>query len=170
MASPATSPTRAPRRVVAAALAVLVGLTIASGSAQAATGGADPGWRAEMLRTVNALRAQAGVDPLEPCPSLRRAAQGYARVMAATGTFDHIGPDGTAPWDRMRAQGFQWQAAAENIARGQTSVQSVMQAWVASPGHAANLVDPRMTKVGFGFAPSPRGGYWVQNFGTGTGC
>ena len=146
-------------------------MIVAGGTAQAATGGGPyPGWRADMLHRINALRAQAGVEPLESCPSLRRAAQEYARIMAATGTFDHIGPDGTAPWDRMRAQGFQSRAAAENIAHGQSSVDSVIQAWIDSPSHVANLLDPRMTKVGFGFAPSDNGGYWVQDFGDGSGC
>jgi uncharacterized protein YkwD len=172
---------------IAVAATVLAVLALAAGAnpASASMGGgtADtarssapgalaPGWRGVMLRQVNALRAEAGIAPLQPCPSLRRAAQAYATVMASTGTFGHMGPDGTAPWDRMRVQGFRWVAAGENIAAGQRSVDEVMRAWKASPEHQANLLDPRMHQVGFGFATASHGGstYWVQDFGQGTGC
>ncbi len=170
---------------IALAAAVLALLTMAVGASPAgaaavgttadtirpsAAGSLAPGWRGDMLRAVNALRADAGVAALLPCPSLRRAAQGYASVMASTGTFGHMGPDGTAPWDRMRAQGFRWQAAGENIAAGQRSVDEVMSAWIASPDHHATLLDPRMHQVGFGFATGGGRTYWVQDFGQGTGC
>ncbi len=131
------------------------------------------GWRRDMLSRVNAIRAGVGVAPLESCPSLRRAAQDYALLMSETGTFSHLGPDGSAPWDRVRAQGYVWQATAENIAVGHTSVDAVLRAWMASPDHAANMLDPRMREVGFGFAVGPAAGaprYWVQSFGWGSGC
>lgn len=165
--------------------------SVGTGTAQAAAGesvqyramdfgsvGAAPmklpvGWRGEMLAQVNALRASGGVAPLQPCAALRRAAQDYAVVMAQTNAFGHVGPDGAAPWDRMRAKGFAWLAAAENIASGQASIRDVMSEWVESPLHYANLMDPRMKQVGFGFAASSSTGthaYWVQDFGSGTGC
>jgi uncharacterized protein YkwD len=184
------TPLRAPGKrsarvaLVAIALALLTvaaGATTASAAGvrtsadtvrSAASGSLAPGWRGDMLRRVNALRSDAGVTPLQPCPSLRRAAQGYAGLMASTGAFGHMGPDGTAPWDRMRAQGFQWRVAGENIAAGQRSVDEVMRAWMASPEHHAQLLDPRMHRVGFGFATDGSSGrtYWVQDFGAGTGC
>jgi uncharacterized protein YkwD len=73
----------------------------------------------------------------------------------------------------MRAKGFAWQAAAENIASGDRSIDDVMRTWVESPLHYANLMDPRMVEVGFGFAADSATGtrtYWVQDFGRGTGC
>ncbi len=158
--------------LVALVATLLASLTIGASPAEAA-GDAAPGWRGDMLRMVNALRVEAGVVPLRPCPSLRRAAQDYAVVMASTGRFSHTGPDGSAPWDRMRAQGFQWRAAGENIAAGQRTVREVMGAWIASPDHHATLVDPDLRQVGFGFATDGSGSgrtYWVQDFGRGSGC
>ena len=93
--------------------------------------------------------------------------------MASADTFAHVGPDGTEPWDRMTRQGFVWRVAAENIAAGQSTIDEVMDAWVNSPEHYANLVNPALRQVGFGYAydtGSTYGGYWVQNFGRGSGC
>jgi uncharacterized protein YkwD len=178
------------RLALAATVAVMLTVTLGSGTSGAATDEVGPartvsqaataragmlpaGWRADMLARVNGIRTGAGLVPLQPCPSLRRAAQGYALLMAETNSFSHVGPDGSAPWDRMQAQGFTWQAAAENIASGQTSIAQVMNEWIESPGHYENLMDPRMQRVGFGYAVDSATGtrtYWVQDFGRGTGC
>jgi uncharacterized protein YkwD len=182
---------RGPNRALVAIAALLATVVVGTGSAHAATGGADltqdvapatvgshqqvlpDGWRADMLARVNSVRAGAGLVPLRSCDSLRRTAQDYALVMAQNRTFGHVGPDGTAPWDRMRANGFDWRAAAENIATGQGSIDEVMRRWLESPSHYANVMDPRMRQVGFGFAVVPGTGgetYWVQDFGRGRGC
>lgn len=132
-----------------------------------------PGWRRDMLSRVNAVRAAAGVAPLRPCPALRRSAQGYATLMATDDHYGHVGPDGSQPWDRIQRQGYVWRAAAENIAAGQLTIAQVMSAWVASPAHYADLVNPVFRHVGFGHAgdvDSTYGSYWVQNFGRGHGC
>ncbi len=139
----------------------------------ASTGRLPDGWRGEMLSRINAIRADAGLAPLSACSSLRRAAQGHASSMATTHALSHIGPDGTWPWDRMRAEGFRLHAAAENLAEGQNSVDQVLREWLSSPPHRANLMDPRMQQAGFGFASDATGtgrGYWVQDFGRGRGC
>ena len=184
-------PTPIIRLATATALAVVLVASLGVGTSRAATDQAaasqavasvagstasvvmPAGWRGDMLSRVNAVRAGAGLAPLKACSALRRAAQDYALVMAATNSFGHVGPDGAAPWDRMQAHGFSWQAAAENIASGQTSIADVMREWIEDPGHYANLMDPRMVQVGFGFAVDPATGsrtYWVQDFGRGTGC
>lgn len=157
----------------AADQAAPLGEATASAAVDASTGRLPAGWRHEMLSRINAARSEAGLAPLKACASLRRAAQGYAGVMARTSTVSHVGPDGTWPWDRMRAEGFRFRAAAENLATGQTSIEQVLGDWSISPPHQANLMDPRMTQVGFGFASDPQGsgrGYWVQDFGRGAGC
>jgi uncharacterized protein YkwD len=131
------------------------------------------GWRAAMLERVNALRATVGAPALLPCAALRRSAQDYAGTMATTSTFAHVGPDGSQPWDRMKRQGYAWRTAAENIAAGQSRIADVMDAWVHSPGHYENLVNPDLRQVGFGYAYDPDsayGAYWVQDFGSGRGC
>lgn len=175
--------------VTAASVALTIGLGISTAAAVSGQEGGSPArptrtastgaetlptaWRAAMLTQVNALRQDAGLAPLRPCASLRRAAQDYALLMAQTQSLGHFGPDGSAPWDRMRAQGFSWQSAAENLASGQTSIESVLRDWIESPDHLRNLLDPRMQQVGFGFAvdqATDRRTYWVQDFGRGTGC
>jgi uncharacterized protein YkwD len=69
----------------------------------------------------------------------------------------------------MTAAGYQWTRAGENIAAGQPDVYNVMIAWVYSPGHYKNIVDPGFQHVGFGSVPRSDGGsFWVQDFGAGT--
>lgn len=117
------------------------------------------------------MRAAKGLRALTLCAPIERAAQNYAELMASTGHFDHTGPDGSKPWDRMRVEGYQWASAGENIAYGYADVASVMQGWIDSLGHHANLVGTSFTHVGFGKAASPSGrSYWVQNFGSGGTC
>lgn len=152
---------------VTAAGRVLLRESVIVGAAPAAEA-----WQQEMLASVNAMRAAAGVQPLILCRPVTKAASDYARVMADRGWFDHTGPDGSEPWDRMTAAGYAYRAAGENIAAGQESVAAVMQAWRDSPGHYANIVSKSFTHLGVGRATSKDayGIYWVQNFGSGGSC
>ena len=130
-------------------------------------------WQDQMLATVNDLRTAAGAPPLTLCARLTATAQDYATLMATTGHYGHVGPDGSEPWDRMTAHGYQWRGAAENIAAGFDDVSAVMDGWRNSPGHYANIVDPSFEHVGFGWATGAKGqfgDYWVQNFGAGGTC
>ena len=130
-----------------------------------------PGWQDAMLSSVNLERSRRGAAPLVLCAALNRSAQGYADEMAFTGRFAHTGADNSQPWDRMMAAGYQWTTAGENLALGQSDVPSVMTAWVNSPGHYANIINPAFVHLGVGATPSPSGGwYWVQNFGAGGNC
>jgi len=129
------------------------------------------GWQENMLRQANTLRAGVGVAPLALCASINAAAQKYATLMADTGHYAHQGPDGRSPWDRMTAEGYNYQSAAENIAWGQDDVDEVMQDWIESPGHYKNLVNKSFDHVGFGGSASSDGEIsWVQNFGAGGKC
>lgn len=97
------------------------------------------------------------------------AAQKYAVVMAAKDHFSHTGPDGRSPFDRMKAEGYYYRAAGENIAFGHRNVPEVMDGWIKSPGHEANIRG-NYANVGFGSAPDRNGRiYWVANFGTPSG-
>jgi hypothetical protein len=125
-------------------------------------------WQGSMLWAVNKERANRGIAPLAMCPALNRAAQGYAEKLRAYGAFGHS-VDGSTPESRMAAAGYRWTRAGENIAAGQPDVYSVMIAWVYSPEHYKNIVDPGFQHVGFGSVPRSGGGsFWVQNFGAGT--
>ncbi len=131
------------------------------------------GWRVRMLARVNDVRLAAGVPAVALCPRLNRVAGARAREMAATNTFSHVDSRGRGAGDRMRAGGYAWTRAAENIAAGQPRVPHAMRDWIASPRHLATMENPDFTHVGFGFAPDADGPYrtlWVQDYGSGGRC
>lgn len=98
-----------------------------------------------------ALRGDNGIGPIMEDATLEAVAVAHAADMKARGYFDHVAPDGTAPWDRARAAGYCRTAAiAENIAEGQTSEQQVLTAWANSPGHMRNMLDGRFIRFGLG--------------------
>lgn len=71
----------------------------------------------------------------------------------------------------MKAQAYNWRSAGENIARGQDDVDVVMAAWIASPGHYANLINSNFRHVGLGLTVDASGSkWWVQDFGSGGTC
>jgi uncharacterized protein YkwD len=128
--------------------------------------------RAAMLARVNALRTGAGVPPLTLQDQLDDAAQRHAEDMLARGFYDHVNPEGLQPKDRIARTGYPTGLVAENIARGATSVDEVVDAWMKSQGHRANLLHPRLTEMGVGCAVGHVGSsalgdtvYWVQDFG-----
>jgi len=128
-------------------------------------------WRSSMRDRINTVRAGNGAGPVGSCPRLDQVAQSYAQVMADTGHYGHTGPGGESPWDRMRAGGYDYRAAAENIAYGYPTADRVQQAWVDSPGHFRNMVNPGLASVGLGAAESASGRwYWVQVYGSGGSC
>jgi len=117
-----------------------------------------------VLNLVNAERAKAGVPPLHKDARLRRAARGHSADMARRGFTSHDDPDGVTPVDRMRAEGYP-EPGAENIARGQSHPQAVMQAWMNSPGHRANILRAEFARIGIGVHLGTDGPWWTQNFG-----
>ena len=132
---------------------------------------APAGDASDELAAVNNLRSSLGLDPLTYCAALAKSSQKYADVMTA-GWFAHVGPTGSKFSDRILAEGYRFTYAAENLAKGQRTVKEVMAAWVASPGHYANLIAPEARAIGFGMAVDTASGQriWVQNFGAGGQC
>jgi uncharacterized protein YkwD len=134
-------------------------------------------WEDQVLQLTNARRAAGAVcgnqsfapaAPLAPNPALTAAARGHSRDMAERGFFEHTNPDGRTPADRAVAAGFQSRYVGENIAAGQRGPTEVVQAWMDSPGHCQNIMDPhyRVLGVGYFFSPqSSHGHYWTQDFG-----
>lgn len=81
------------------------------------------------------------------------------------GVLQHEGGDGSTAAQRVSRAGYRWRSVGENIASGQDSVEQVMADWTSSPKHCANLMDPRFTEMGLGYAVNPdsEGGiYWAQ--------
>jgi uncharacterized protein YkwD len=120
--------------------------------------------RAAILSLVNAQRATAGCHPLTASSSLDSLAQAFSEDMAARGFFDHTDPDGKTPWDRAKARGIT-NLGGENIARGQATAQAVMDAWMNSAGHRANILNCDYTTLGVGIHYGTGGPWWTQDFG-----
>ena len=125
--------------------------------------------RREMLARVNRERVSRDLAPLRRQPRLDDAAQAHARDMFVRRYYSHDTPEGKSAMDRIQAAGYRARYAGENIARGQYSVEEVMDGWMESKTHRDHLLSPVFDDVGFGiaFGKNP-GGHeilWVQNFG-----
>ncbi|MET8829096.1 CAP domain-containing protein [Streptomyces sp. NPDC004610] len=119
---------------------------------------------AEVLRLVNVERAAAGCSPVAANSALSGLAQNFSEDMAARGFFDHTDPDGDTPWDRAAQAGIAG-LGGENIARGQADAAAVMDAWMNSEGHRANILNCDFTTLGVGVEFGSGGPWWTQNFG-----
>ena len=95
----------------------------------------------EVLRLVNAERAKAGLSPLSMNWELSRVARYKSEDMRQRGYFDHTSPTYGSPFDMMRSFGITYRAAGENIAMGYSTPAAVVNAWMNSPGHRANILD-----------------------------
>jgi uncharacterized protein YkwD len=93
---------------------------------------------------------------------LETAAAVHATDMDQNNYFSHTGLDGSSAGDRIRSAGYNWMAYGENIAKGYTTEQTVMAAWIASEEHCINIMNPAFRE--FGAAKSNL--YWVQEFGS----
>ena len=100
------------------------------------------------LDRVNALRDVKGLQPLSYDSRLEQAAKDHARDMATHDYFSHQGRDGTDVGRRAAVAGYEWCFVAENIAKGQQSLDEVMTGWTNSPGHYRNMVDARAEEMG----------------------
>ena len=121
-----------------------------------------------IVQLTNAERASAGAPSLRAASRLMQAAQLHADQMARLGRLDHVlsGAQYPRPEDRLAAAGYQWSSYAENIAMGQSSAAAVMDAWMHSSGHRANILNAGLTEIGVGFARDSAGRpYYVQVFG-----
>ena len=121
---------------------------------------------AEVVALTNGHRAAHGLRPLADDPRLAAAAQAYSEDMVARRFYSHTSPDGTEPWDRAAAAGCTHVGIGENIACGQRSPAEVVQGWMDSPAHRANILKPEFTHIGVGFQCGGQAGtYWTQLFG-----
>jgi stress response protein SCP2 len=122
---------------------------------------------AEVVRLTNAERTARGLRALGTDDRLARAAYAHSADMAARRFFAHECPSGTQAWDRAVAAGYTYRMVAENIAAGQRTPAEVVEGWMNSPGHRANILNGELTQIGVGFAPGGEyGTYWTQVFGT----
>jgi uncharacterized protein YkwD len=119
----------------------------------------------EVVALTNQARAKAGCGALRIDSRLHTAARGHSEDMAATNTMSHTGSDGSTPWDRAEAAGYT-QAMAENVAVGYPTPTDVVEGWMNSAGHRANILNCDAKAIGVGLAYSRDGtAYWTQLFG-----
>ena len=132
-------------------------------------GGSGPA-ESQVLDLTNQERAKAGCGPLRTNKALTQAAEAHAADMVDQHYFAHDSLDGRSPFDRMKAAGFRGGAMAENIAVGYSTAAAVVQGWMNSPGHRANILNCSYTMIGIGYdsgqvKPDWGNGSWVQDFG-----
>ncbi len=180
---------------VAAALCALLAACGGGGDAAAPTASATPGasapaasvgsmcnlpnFRAGVLARINQYRA-AGADcrsagsfaPAQTLvwnANLLQAASGHSQDMAAKNYFSHTSADGRTLGDRVNATGYSWSSLGENIAAGYPTINAVMDGWIASPGHCANLMHAGFAEVGVVCVPGAPGDtystYWTMDLG-----
>ncbi|MFE1249443.1 CAP domain-containing protein [Streptomyces sp. NPDC058735] len=124
------------------------------------------GTAAAVTDLTNRERGRAGLPPLTVDAHLTAAAQAHSADMVTRAFYAHTAPDGGRPRDRAAAAGSTRRAIGENIACGHRSPADVVEGWMNSPGHRANILEPGFTHLGVGFAGGGRAGsYWTQLFG-----
>lgn len=116
----------------------------------------------EVLRLVNVERTKAGLPALKNDWELARVAEHKSQDMAQKGYFSHTSPTYGSPFDMMKAYGINYKAAGENIAKGQRTPQEVVNAWMNSSGHRANILSSNFTHIGVGYVEN--GNVWTQMF------
>ncbi|QYX78752.1 CAP domain-containing protein [Streptomyces akebiae] len=130
----------------------------------ASAGNAASGPTAQVLSLVNAEREKAGCSPVTVDDKLTKAAQDHSQDMADHQNMSHTGSDGSSMSDRLARVGYRFSTAGENVAAGYGTADSVMDGWMNSPGHKANILNCAFKEIGIGLAGP--GNYWTQNFGS----
>jgi uncharacterized protein YkwD len=116
---------------------------------------------------INEQRREHKLPILHEQRQLERSAQSWTNTMVVRNSFTH----GTDFWNRISAVGYNWTTVGENIASGFATPQAVVNAWMASPGHCRNILDPEYASVGTGVSSSPvksaasGPATWTQDFG-----
>jgi len=116
----------------------------------------------EVIRLVNEQRAKNGLKALTANWELSRVARYKSRDMADNRYFSHTSPTYGTPFQMIKAFGLSYRTAGENIAYGQRTPQAVVNAWMNSSGHRANILNASYTQIGVGYAAN--GHYWTQMF------
>lgn len=116
----------------------------------------------EVIRLVNVQRSQNGLSPLTANWELSRVARYKSQDMADNRYFSHTSPTYGTPFQMMKSFGLRFRTAGENIAYGQRTPQAVVNAWMNSSGHRANILNASYTQIGVGYVAG--GNYWTQMF------
>lgn len=119
----------------------------------------------EVIRLTNVERQKAGLPAYAHNWELSRVARYKSQDMANKGYFSHTSPTYGSPFQMMKSFRINYRAAGENIAMGQRTAQAVVQGWMNSSGHRANILSRNFTHIGVGYAKNSKGTiYWTQMF------
>jgi uncharacterized protein YkwD len=143
---------------IAAALLIAAGTT----AALVPTAEAAPSVEGKVVELVNKARAAAGCGAVSVDSRLTSAADGHSTDMANRSYFDHTTPDGVTFSQRITRAGYP-SPGAENIAMGYQNAEQVMDGWMKSAGHKANILNCSLKKIGV--SVNTNGYYWTQDFG-----
>ncbi|MDE7242812.1 MAG: hypothetical protein K2O18_02380 [Oscillospiraceae bacterium] len=119
-------------------------------------------FESEVIRLVNEIRVQNGLGSLAANEELSQVARYKSEDMAVNRYFSHDSPTYGSPFQMMQTFGITYRSAGENIAYGQQTPSAVVNAWMNSAGHRANILNSSYTQIGVGFYPN--GYYWTQMF------
>ncbi|BFU45107.1 CAP domain-containing protein [Krasilnikovia sp. MM14-A1004] len=148
---------------LATAGAALIGATTLATPAHAAV--TTSSLQSQLVTYTNNTRTRAGCKPLRLDSRLLLAARGHSAYQARTNRMSHIGSGGSSFVTRAHRAGYPW-PMAENVAYGYPTASATMKAWMASPGHRANILDCRAKALAVGVYYSTNGTpYYTQEFG-----
>lgn len=116
----------------------------------------------EVIRLVNEVRAEHGLQALTANWELSRVARYKSQDMEDNRYFSHTSPNYGSPFQMIKNFGLSYRTAGENIAYGQSTPQAVVSAWMNSSGHRANILNSSYTQIGVGYVAN--GHYWTQMF------
>lgn len=119
-------------------------------------------YESEVIRLVNEIRQKNGLRPLTANWELSRVARYKSQDMRDNGYFSHNSPTYGTPFQMLSAFGLSYRTAGENIAKGYASPQAVVNGWMNSSGHRANILNGSYTQIGVGYVSG--GNYWTQLF------
>lgn len=119
-------------------------------------------YESEVVRLVNEIRVQNGLKPLTENWELSRVARYKSQDMHDKNYFSHTSPTYGSPFTMMKSFGISYRTAGENIAMRYSTPKAVVNGWMNSPGHRANILNASFTKIGVGYVSS--GNYWTQMF------
>jgi uncharacterized protein YkwD len=131
----------------------------------------------QVLKLVNTARAKGrgcgneyyeAVPPLHWSAKLGAAALAHSRDMAEHNYLGHEGSNGNTVRTRARDKGYPWRSIGENVATGRARPEQVVEGWLSSPGHCANIMNGSFTELGVAYAVNPKSDtiiYWTQVFG-----
>lgn len=119
-------------------------------------------YEAEVIRLVNEIRQKNGLQPLTANWELSRVARYKSQDMVDNRYFSHTSPTYGTPFQMIKAFGISYKTAGENIAYGYATPQAVVDGWMNSSGHRANILNASYKQIGVGYVA--QGNYWTQMF------